>query len=672
MQELASEAIESGEIRITDYQLGEQTYLFTFIPLTEEGYLNLYGRDITERVEAEKRVQQSEEHFRTLLETAPNAILVLDENYIIQRVNFRAEKIFAYSRNELLGQSGEKLIPEHYIKLLEMHRRVHRNTSHTHRYWGKKQLKGRRKDGSQFPVEVSLRVQETVEGLLVTVIVHDITAQVRAEQKIQRSHQEQVVLNTLLRIAMEDLPLEAQLDRALDEIVTIPWLPAGVTGGLFLVEEDDPETLVLTHQRNFTPPHRASCARIRSGQCLCGKAFASGEVVFSDRVDEQHEIRFEGMLPHGHYVIPISGGQERLGVLTLYLPEGHQEEPHQVDFLLAAAGVLGSMVQRNRSEAALLKLSRVVEQTDDGVVITATDGIIQYVNPAIERMTGYRAQELLGDTPRVVKSGSHDRSFYRELWDTIQAGETYRGTLINRNKRGDIFHVDQTITPLVDAQGGITHFVSTWKDVSERVRAEQELQKRAEELVKAYNTTLEGWAKALELRDEETEGHTRRVTEMTVRLARELGINGAELEHVRRGALLHDIGKMGVPDRILCKPGPLTDEEWEIMRQHPKYAYEMLAGIDYLRPSLDIPYGHHEKWDGSGYPRGLKGEQIPFAARVFAVVDVWDALSSDRPYRKAWPEEKVLVHIQEQSGSHFESRVVEAFLEMIESPTTAH
>jgi HD-GYP domain-containing protein (c-di-GMP phosphodiesterase class II) len=137
-----------------------------------------------------------------------------------------------------------------------------------------------------------------------------------------------------------------------------------------------------------------------------------------------------------------------------------------------------------------------------------------------------------------------------------------------------------------------------------------------------------------------------------------------QLVHVRRGALLHDIGKMGVPDRILLKPGPLTDDEWTIMRQHPSFAYEMLAPIQYLRPALDIPYCHHEKWDGSGYPRGLKGEQIPLAARMFAVVDVWDALRSDRPYRRAWPVDRVREHIRDHAGSHFDPAAMAAFLQM--------
>ncbi len=185
------------------------------------------------------------------------------------------------------------------------------------------------------------------------------------------------------------------------------------------------------------------------------------------------------------------------------------------------------------------------------------------------------------------------------------------------------------------------------------------------ELSLAYEATIEGWSHALDLRDRETEGHTLRVTDLTLQMAWRMGMDEQQLVHLRRGALLHDIGKMGVPDSILLKPGSLDDAEWEIMRKHPRYAYEMLYPIQYLRPALEIPYFHHEKWDGSGYPHGLSGEQIPLAARVFAIADVWDALTSDRPYRPAWSNEKALEYIRSQAGSHFDPQVVGVFLDVI-------
>ncbi len=190
----------------------------------------------------------------------------------------------------------------------------------------------------------------------------------------------------------------------------------------------------------------------------------------------------------------------------------------------------------------------------------------------------------------------------------------------------------------------------------------RDLQRSHAGLVAAYDATIEGWARALDLRDKETEGHTRRVTEKTVDLARSMGVDESEILAIRRGALLHDIGKLGIPDSILLKPGKLTEEEWQVMRRHPEYAFEWLAPIATLRPALDIPYCHHEKWDGTGYPRGLAGEQIPLAARMFAVVDIWDALRSDRPYREGWAEWRVLEHIRSLAGTHLDPAAVEAFL----------
>jgi putative two-component system response regulator len=208
------------------------------------------------------------------------------------------------------------------------------------------------------------------------------------------------------------------------------------------------------------------------------------------------------------------------------------------------------------------------------------------------------------------------------------------------------------------------------KQRAARSAAEQALREREQqtilELNAAYNVALEGWARALDLRDHETEGHCRRVADVAVRLAAQMGMSEADCVHVRRGALLHDIGKMGIPDRILLKPSALSPDEWEIMRRHPTYALELLGPIAYLGPAIDIPYCHHEKWDGTGYPRGLKGEQIPLAARVFAIADIWDAVRSDRPYRPAWSVERAREHVLSLAGSHLDPQVVSAFMKMSE------
>jgi HD-GYP domain-containing protein (c-di-GMP phosphodiesterase class II) len=200
----------------------------------------------------------------------------------------------------------------------------------------------------------------------------------------------------------------------------------------------------------------------------------------------------------------------------------------------------------------------------------------------------------------------------------------------------------------------------------EGARSAASLQQAHVDLQLAYDATIEGWSRALDLRDAQTEGHTRRVTATTVKMARLAGMDDEQLVHVKRGALLHDIGKIGIPDAVLLKPGPLSDDEWTQMRRHPTFAFELLSPVAHLRPALDIPYCHHEKWDGSGYPRGLRGESIPLSARLFAVADVYDALSYDRPYRESWPEDRVHAFLRRKADTHFDRAAVELFFRATE------
>jgi len=210
----------------------------------------------------------------------------------------------------------------------------------------------------------------------------------------------------------------------------------------------------------------------------------------------------------------------------------------------------------------------------------------------------------------------------------------------------------------------ITAFADQAAVAIDNARLFDSLQDKNRELEEAYQATLEGWVSALDMRDKETEGHTQRVTVITQRLARKLGVGDEEMIHITRGALLHDIGKMAIPDGILLKPGKLTDEERKLIEMHPIYAYEMLKTIDFLKPAIDIPWSHHEKWDGTGYPRKLKGKEIPFAARIFPLADVWDALTSDRPYREGMPHDQVREIIKKDTGTHFDPMIAEAFLDM--------
>src|SRR5215207_693892 len=307
----------------------------------------------------------------------------------------------------------------------------------------------------------------------------------------------------------------------------------------------------------------------------------------------------------------------------------------------------------------------LAENSSDMISRHDIHGNFLYASPACQTLLGYEPTELIGQH---VISLIHpeDASAFLELlspskWRDPTMAVPYRA----RHKNGDYIWLETTARIIYDQENNATEVQAASRDITERKQSQVALQRAHEDLRDAYDKTIEGWVMALDLRDRETEGHTQRVSEMAIRLARELGCSDEELLHIRRGALLHDMGKMGIPDEILQKPGPLTEDEWDIMRRHPLYAYQMLSPIVYLNQALSIPYYHHERWDGTGYPHGLKGEEIPLFARLFAVVDVWDALSSDRPYRKRVPPKEVAEYIENEAGRLFDPYIVERFLPLI-------
>ncbi|HMQ30473.1 MAG TPA: HD domain-containing phosphohydrolase [Chloroflexaceae bacterium] len=337
----------------------------------------------------------------------------------------------------------------------------------------------------------------------------------------------------------------------------------------------------------------------------------------------------------------------------------------------ALCSVVRKLLGRGSVETTVNLQGAALTAAASAIAITSADGVIQWVNPAFTRLTGYPAAEAVGRTMAFLSSGRQDRAFYAALWETILAGRIWRGELVNRRKDGTLYTEEQTITPVRGPGGAISHFVAIKLDITARKAGDMALRAAHEALLQAYDATLAGWSAALDMRDRETEGHSRRVTELTVRLARALGLGGEELEHMRRGATLHDIGKLAIPDAILHKPGPLSEEEWTVMRRHPQLAHDLLAPIGFLRQALDIPLCHHERWDGSGYPRGLAGAAIPLAARIFAVVDVWDALTSDRCYRPAWAPRRARAYLAEQAGRLFDPWVVAGFLAILDQPGAA-
>ncbi len=321
-------------------------------------------------------------------------------------------------------------------------------------------------------------------------------------------------------------------------------------------------------------------------------------------------------------------------------------------------------------EVAPIGRDKVFEAMVDPVVILDNKNLVSDANNAMLNLLGKKPNEVIGRQAKEVFNG-----FPIPIKQYLQA--SYARAEANFTLRGVEVSYEMTVWPIYNERKEMAGRVYISHDITAQKELERELRKlnaeledrvraRTWELAEAYDTTLEGWARTLELRDEETEGHSRRVTELTLKIAIALRLSEEEIEHIRRGAILHDIGKMSIPDEILHKPGKLTDEERKIIQQHPVTAYNLLSPIPFLRKALAIPYSHHERWDGTGYPQGLKGEEIPLAARIFAVADVWDALSADRRYNRAWERERIIDYFREQSGKHFDPVVVNTLFKLLE------
>ena len=307
----------------------------------------------------------------------------------------------------------------------------------------------------------------------------------------------------------------------------------------------------------------------------------------------------------------------------------------------------------------------LAENSSDMISRHDATGTFLYVSPACRAILGYEPEELI-DTPVTPLVHPDDAKQILDMlstpdWNDVTVTVDYR--LLH--KKGGYIWIETTARLFFDEFNNRQEFQASSRNITERKESEAALQRAHTDLQDAYDKTIEGWVRALDLRDRETEGHTKRVTEMTVKLAKIVGCSDDEIIHIRRGALLHDMGKMGIPDDILQKPGPLTDAEWDVMRKHPELAYQMLSKIKYLEEAITIPYYHHERWNGSGYPHKLRGNDIPLHARLFAVVDVWDALSSDRPYRKKMPINEVIDYLRKESGNLFDPDMVEKFIPLI-------
>ena len=377
-------------------------------------------------------------------------------------------------------------------------------------------------------------------------------------------------------------------------------------------------------------------------------------------------------------IIMTSYGNENIAVETMkagaldYIVKSQEvfmDMPHIAQQAIRQREIVSEREQMQtalRDSEAQFRL--LAENSTDLIARLHPSGSFLYVSPASRALFNFEPEELVNREPLDFIHPEDKEEFLRVYSRLIEPPSTnLTCTFRFRHKDGQYIWMESNAHTLFDDSGEkpLEIHISS-RDITQRKRFEEELRYTHHSLEQAYEATLMGWSHALELRDRETQGHSQRVMNLTIQLARAVGVPEDHINHIRWGVLLHDIGKLGVSDEILRKPGPLTEAEWVEMRRHPTYAFDMLYPISYLHSALDIPYCHHEKWDGTGYPSGLKGEEIPLSARIFAIVDVWDAMSNDRPYRKRLPRQEVRAYIKEQAGRHFDSVLVNKFLSLPE------
>ncbi len=669
-------------------------------PVAEGGEIRHFialKRDATQEKAQKQALEESEALFRTLAETAPALILMWQEERLVF-ANRMAETLTGYTLEEFRAKPIWAFVHPQDRALV--------------------QARGlARMRGEEVPSRYTFRIL-TKEGEVrwldysaARVELGGKPAVLGVALDITEDRERQLSLEAFARVSValrQSEELQEMLKAALEATLQAMGAPVG---SLLLY---DPSTGRLEEEASKgwltevpIPP------RVGEGfeEGLVSRALR-GEVVVSPNLKRDPRVRpgARALVPEGWsgVVVPLLAGKQAVGVLTLAWPHPHIPTPKEVERATLLAEAIGNAVRRatlrkkltrrveqleslravDRAIAASLDLRLTLEVFLNEALRLPLDAVALFLYHKEERALSLEgAKGFLSPKERLPKRvglgeghvgraalegrmvhvqdlgeepGAHPQFTLGEglvserAYPLFAKGELLAVLAAFTRRPWDLAPEEEEFLEALVGQGAVA---------LDNALTFQALQRKSLELEAAYDLTLWGWAKAVELRDQETAGHTERVTNLTLRLARALGVPEEDLEHLRRGAILHDVGKIAIPDAILLKPGPLTEEEWAVMKRHPVYAYQWLSGIPFLRKALEIPYAHHERWDGSGYPRGLKGEAIPLSARIFAVVDVYDALTSDRPYRKAWPREKALAYLREEAGRLFDPEVVRAFLE---------
>ncbi|WP_018466768.1 PAS domain S-box protein [Calidithermus timidus] len=701
---LPKDAHAPGEVRVLRYRYrhgksGEWVWIQEHLVADPEGeFLTGYAYDATAEIEAQRALAEQEALFRTLSETAPALILLWQDDRLVF-ANLEAERVTGYSLEELKSRP-----------LWDF---VHPLDRESVRTRGQARLRGEAVE-RRYRFRIQSKSGETrwLDYSASSLDFGGRPAVLGVGFDITEAQEHQLDLEAVARLAealRRSDELKQMLEAALDE--TLALLNTSV--GSLLLYDPESHSLEEVASRGWLAP--IPTPPVAQEGSLTGRALLQGVPYVSREFATDPRLRpaIRHLVPPGWggVVLPLRAGSWRVGALTLAVAHPRELTAHELKRLELIGEVIGNAVRRaslrrkletrvgqlealraiDQAISASLDLHLALEVFCEQLMRLPLDAasLLLYRKEGhtlelikargfrtppseMRRLSiplgqGHTGRAALERQPVAVDDLTHDPGFAPEFMlregfvamralPLLSKGELL-GVLVAFTRRPwDLSSEEEEFLEALTTQGSIA---------IENSRLFEGLQRAKQELELAYDLTLLGWAQAMELRDQETAGHTQRVTELTLKLARQMGLPEEDLEHLRRGAILHDVGKLGVPDAVLLKPGPLNAEEWALMRKHPTLAYQWLSGVPFLRKALAIPYAHHERWDGSGYPRGLKGEAIPLEARIFAVADVYDALTSERPYRGAWPREKALEYIREQSGSHFDPEVVAAFLELM-------
>ena len=634
----------------------------------EELLLMMFS-DITERKQAEAAMEANEKRFRAWIENSSDLITVVDLHGITQYQSPSVKHLLGYTQEEVLGKSAFGLLhPDDLDKMAEYFSETIQNPQST----GSAQCRIRHKDGSWRYMEAIGRVYTDEHGEVVALInSRDITERKHAEQALEEKENLLSEAQRIGRIGSWSYDILTDTLTFSDEMYHL----LDVQPDEFHHNREEFLALVYPSDRPLASKWLADLREGTQAKDLNFRLFhKDGELCYLRCTGA---VEFDSSAKPARFIGTIQDVTERRAAEIRI--------DQQIKRLTALSeidrAIISSFDQRYTLGVILSHLiSQLQVDAADVLLLDSESGVLSYAAGQ-----GFRTKMMESACVRVGESYAGRAAKEHRMIRLPDLRETTNLADFNTFVTSEGF-VSYIAVPLIVKgnvkgvlevyQRSILHPYPEWLDffntlvgqtaiAIENTSLFENLRATNRELFQAYDATIEGWSRAMDLRDRETEGHTQRVTKLTLELARSMGIDKSRLTHIRRGALLHDIGKLGVPDHILFKPGELTTEEREIIAKHVDFAYEMLSPIPYLKDALNIPYFHHEKWDGTGYPLGLKGERIPLEVRIFTLVDVWDALLSDRPHRAAWPREQAIEYICAQSGSQFDPKVVECFLEVI-------